>query len=137
VGYSLAMLRILGLSFFCCLLAAPRLAAAAPAEPAGKPLYLQYCASCHGVDGRGGGPVASSLREPPPDLTTMAQRSGGSFDLRATMTIIDGERAVAAHGTREMPVWGEVFGSEGKALATRVRLLRTQVLAEYLGTLQR
>lgn len=114
-------------------------ARAAKAEPAGKQLYLQYCASCHGTDGRGDGPAAAALKTPPTDLTTIAQRNGGKFDERQLMASIDGERFVAAHGSREMPVWGQVFDEELKSSrhAERVRLLRAQVLVDYLRTLQR
>jgi mono/diheme cytochrome c family protein len=33
--------------------------------PPGRQIYKQYCAACHGSDGRGSGPVARSLRKPP------------------------------------------------------------------------
>jgi mono/diheme cytochrome c family protein len=142
--YSVPMMRTRGftlavaVALFCPLLLRAEPARAA-AEPAGKQLYVQYCASCHGLGGRGDGPVAPSMRQPLPDLTTMAQRSGGRFDEREAMAIIDGERLVAAHGTREMPVWGVVFDKELEEapFGTRVRLLRAQVLADYLRTLQR
>jgi mono/diheme cytochrome c family protein len=108
-------------------------------HPTGAILFRQYCASCHGVDGRGDGPVAPSLRTEPPDLTTIAQRAGGQFDLKQVMAVIDGERLVAAHGPRTMPVWGVVFDQElaDSPYGTRIRLLRAQVLAEYLRDLQR
>jgi mono/diheme cytochrome c family protein len=143
--YSVPMMRIPGsslataLASLCLLLLGAESARGDAAEPAGKPLYVQYCASCHGLAGRGDGPVASSMRQPPPDLTTLAQRSGGRFDEREAMAVIDGARLVAAHGPREMPVWGAVFDKELEEapFGARVRLLRAQVLADYLRTLQR
>lgn len=109
------------------------------AEPTGQALYIRYCASCHGADGRGQGPVAAALKQPPPDLTTLAQRAGGRVDERQLMTVIDGERLVAAHGPRDMPVWGAIFDKEleDEPFGFRVRLLRAQILAEYVATLQR
>ena len=35
---------------------------ATPSSASGKEMYLAYCAVCHGVDGKGDGPVASLLR---------------------------------------------------------------------------
>ena len=35
----------------------------------GKAMYGNYCASCHGVDGRGRGPIASTLSTPGPRRT--------------------------------------------------------------------
>jgi len=76
----------------------------------GPALYAAYCAVCHGKDGKGGGPMAKSLRVTPPDLTRIAMRNGGKFPMARIQRIISGEEALpAGHGTREMPVWGPVF----------------------------
>jgi mono/diheme cytochrome c family protein len=106
-------------------------------SPSGAALYARYCASCHGVTARGDGPVAGALRAPPPDLTTIAQRAG-RFDEGALITVIDGRRLVLSHGPREMPVWGAVFDEElaGQPHPGRTALLRAQILADYLRTLQ-
>jgi mono/diheme cytochrome c family protein len=72
----------------------------------GKIEYLSSCAACHGEDGRGDGILASILKVPPADLTTLARRNGGYFPLAAVTEIIDGRTLIAAHGTREMPIWG-------------------------------
>lgn len=76
----------------------------------GPTLYKTYCAVCHGVHGRGDGAMAVMLKTPPPDLTRIAQRNEGKFPREAVEKIITGDEARrAAHGTREMPVWGPVF----------------------------
>jgi mono/diheme cytochrome c family protein len=76
----------------------------------GPTLYNAYCASCHGIRGKGDGPVASQLKMPPPDLTRIALSNGGKFPREAVEKIITGESPrTAAHGTREMPVWGPFF----------------------------
>jgi len=72
----------------------------------GKTEYLSSCAACHGEDGKGEGVVASVLKEPPTDLTTLSRRNGGHFPLAAVTEIIDGRTLIAAHGTRDMPIWG-------------------------------
>lgn len=81
----------------------------APRAEEGATLYATYCASCHGVSGRGDGPVAMSLVTAPLDLTRIAQRSDGLFEGAKVLSAIDGRYEVAAHGSREMPVWGTVF----------------------------
>jgi mono/diheme cytochrome c family protein len=72
----------------------------------GKTEYLSSCAACHGEDGKGGGVLSSALKEPPADLTTLSRRNGGHFPIAAVTEIIDGQTLIAAHGTREMPIWG-------------------------------
>jgi mono/diheme cytochrome c family protein len=100
----------------------------------GVDLYRAHCASCHGVDGRGNGPVAPALNTPPPDLTRIAERNGGIFPLERIKKIIAGDQMVSAHGSHEMPVWGPIFHQvEEDRDYGNVRL---QNLAEYLRTLQ-
>ena len=107
-------------------------------EPPGKQLYHHYCASCHGIDGTGDGPVAASLRTQPTDLTTLALRNGGRFDLPAVITVIDGRRQVAAHGPREMPVWGAIFVEESEGpYPEYTTLLRAKTLADYIESIQK
>jgi mono/diheme cytochrome c family protein len=87
--------------------AAPASAANA-ATPDGAALFRGYCANCHGAAGRGDGAMAGQLRRVPPDLTTFAMRNGGVFPAERVRQVVDGT-GVAAHGDREMPVWGAVF----------------------------
>ena len=101
----------------------------------GPELYKAYCAACHGKDGKGGGPMAASLRIPPPDLTRIAARNGGTFPFLEIQRIISGEQLPpATHGTREMPVWGPIFSevSWDQDLG-RVRIYS---LAVYLQSIQ-
>jgi mono/diheme cytochrome c family protein len=87
--------------------------ARAPAEveaadlAAGRDLYLRLCSSCHGTAARGDGPVADVLATRPPDLTAISRRAGGAFPREALAELVDGRRELRAHGSREMPVWGE------------------------------
>ena len=67
------------------------------------------CASCHGVDGKGQGPVAPALRSKVPDLTLIMRRAAGEFPRVRIRNIIEGTESPVAHGSREMPVWGPVF----------------------------
>jgi mono/diheme cytochrome c family protein len=110
----------------------------AAVDPSGHDTFLRYCASCHGAEGRGDGPLAASLTKPPSDLTQLAKKSGGRFDERAVMSVIDGRRALAAHGTRDMPVWGAVFEAEekGAPYPAYQSLLKSRFLVDYLATIQ-
>jgi mono/diheme cytochrome c family protein len=107
-------------------------------EDAGRTLYLRYCASCHGREGRGDGPVAPSLGEKPVDLTQIAANHGGEFPLLAVCEAIDGTRTVRAHGVSEMPVWGEAFQSDPAAPLEQQILAggRVIAIARYLRVLQ-
>jgi mono/diheme cytochrome c family protein len=113
------------------------LAAASPAtaaEPVPRQqLYGRYCASCHGLQGRGDGPAAGALSPPPTDLTKL---ESGVPEL---MKWIDGRRTVRAHGSGSMPVWGEVFEQsliEGPH-ARRSALLKVEAIAEYVQDLRK
>lgn len=85
--------------------------AAAQAEDLdiGKSEFQSSCASCHGADARGKGPVSDQLKIPPPDLTMLARNNNGVFPTNAVYETIDGMKTIPAHGTREMPIWGERF----------------------------
>ncbi len=72
----------------------------------GEELYLSYCTSCHGVDGKGAGAMTEYLKLPPADLTKIASRRGGNFPDDQIYQIIDGRVPVAGHGSGDMPVWG-------------------------------
>jgi mono/diheme cytochrome c family protein len=107
----------------------------APAPPEdGRQLFLTYCASCHGPNGRGGGVMSSELRHVVPDLTKFAMRNGGVFPSVRLQQIIDGT-GIPSHGTREMPVWGDAFrrmrgGSEASASA------RIEAVTKFLESIQ-
>ncbi len=81
-------------------------AVAAQDIDAGKLLFRSSCASCHGIDGKGKGPLRDQLKVAPTDLTVLSRKNGGVFPVGTVYEIIDGRTAIAAHGTREMPVWG-------------------------------
>jgi len=102
----------------------------------GENLYKAYCASCHGGDARGNGPMAAWMKVAPPDLTHIAARNGGKFPLERVDRIISGEEPLpSGHGTRAMPVWGPVFSQ-----VTRDQDLgrvRIDNLARYLRDIQR
>lgn len=76
----------------------------------GRDMYVAYCASCHGLDGKGAGPAAVALNRQPTNLTLLAQRNGGKFPALMVMSSIQ-EGAQTAHGSKDMPVWGPILSS--------------------------
>ncbi len=84
----------------------------APMRPVdGASIFRYYCAACHGLDGRGMGPVSKALKSEVPDLTRLAQRNGGAFPvIHVRTTIMFGaDDLLSAHGSRAMPIWGPIF----------------------------
>jgi len=75
----------------------------------GKLEYEANCASCHGIKGKGDGPLKSFLTKSPSDITTLTKRNGGVFPINRVYELIDGREEVKAHGPREMPVWGRDY----------------------------
>ena len=75
----------------------------------GRAEYQSSCASCHGTDAKGDGPVSKALKTRPTDLTILARKNNGVFPLNAVYKIIDGRDEITSHGTRDMPIWGYRF----------------------------
>jgi mono/diheme cytochrome c family protein len=111
----------------------PRLPPLASESTYGPDLYRFYCASCHGRDGKGAGPVAQSLKALPPDLTLLSRRQKGVFPRQEVEVIIRGP-AIPSHGSDEMPVWGPIFRALDPSDA-RVSA-RIHSLVSYIETIQ-
>jgi mono/diheme cytochrome c family protein len=111
-------------------------AASAPGDDVaqGRQIYLEYCASCHGLTGEGDGPVAPALTTPPANLRRLSERFGNPLPEDQVARFIDGRAEVKAHGPREMPVWGARFFAETRnENAVRARIAR---LVAYLQSIQ-
>jgi mono/diheme cytochrome c family protein len=93
-------------------------------------MFDQYCAVCHGPEGRGDGPYAADLNTKPADLTRISARNGGAFPMVRVERYIQGVDDL--EGTRDMPLWGSLFKSLGRDMVP----IRTRTLAEHLQTLQ-
>jgi len=100
----------------------------------GKDLYREYCAACHGADGKGEGPAAVALKDAPTDLTHLARANHGSFPEEQMLRIFDGVERPAAHGTPAMPVWGTVFSNMNPNV--EMARVRVHALLNYLEKLQ-
>jgi mono/diheme cytochrome c family protein len=87
----------------------PAASAATVTPPAdGAAIFRSFCAPCHGTAGGGGGVMAGELRRVPPNLTGLTRSNGGAFPAERVRQVIEGA-GPAAHGDRDMPVWGELF----------------------------
>jgi len=95
---------------------------------AGKPTYEQYCAVCHGREGKGDGGAANLLTVKPADLTQISKKSGGTYPFWRIYRIIDGREAVKGHGTSDMPIWGTEFRPEAGRGAASPSLVRGRIL---------
>jgi len=118
----------------------------------GKAEFQSSCASCHGMDGKGKGPVSEQLKVPPSDLTILAKNNNGVFPTNAVYETIYGSKTIAAHGIREMPIWGERFNpimnlphsvdptydALDPSRGSREVVVRTRILAviDYLSRIQ-
>jgi len=87
-------------------------AAFAEEELIGSDEFRISCASCHGVGGKGNGPMAKFLTPKPTDLTVLAKNKGGEYPFMDIYLMVDGQEDVAAHGGRAMPVWGNRYRKE-------------------------
>jgi len=74
----------------------------------GGAIYDRYCATCHGADAMGNGPMAPSLLLQPPDLTALALRNDGVLPVKRIVTRIDGREPLVSHGS-PMPIYGDFF----------------------------
>jgi mono/diheme cytochrome c family protein len=122
--------------------------AVALAQPAvydaGKLTYRDNCASCHGVGGKGNGPLGSLLQRSPPDLTLLAKNNQGVLPMNRLFEVLDGAN-VPSHGTRDMPVWGREYRIEEAQRLREARrhydepaVVRARILTllEYISRIQ-
>jgi len=111
----------------------------APLRPtpagAGAEMYMNYCASCHGLDGTGSGPASPALKTPASDLTVLTKRNHGEFPAERVKATIRGDLLVVAHGSKDMPVWGPLFTYLGGGSHAEVTV-RINNLTRYIESIQ-
>jgi len=113
---------------------APKQAVSATStELSGAEIFKSYCATCHGSDAKGKGPMAAVLKVPPPDLTTVSKRNNGKFPEDRIASVLKNGVDVPAHGTAEMPIWGSTFAD---IKTHRVVTMRVTEMIRYLESIQ-
>jgi mono/diheme cytochrome c family protein len=106
-----------------------------PTDPSdGRAMFREYCAACHGPEGRGNGPAAAALKTTPADLTRISTRNGGKFPGMKIRRYVEGLDEISAHGSRDMPVWGQALRNLGGGVSGVQ--LRIQNLTDYLQSIQ-
>jgi mono/diheme cytochrome c family protein len=98
-------------------------------------MYQEHCATCHGADARGSGPLASLLKTPPADLTLLTKHHGGKFPKEYVSSVLEFGPGPTAHGSSDMPAWGPIFRYYDKQNERAVQQ-RIRNLCNYLESLQ-
>jgi len=134
VSAPLWLLLVAGMAAF----VSPKIQAQAFEEYSGAETFHRFCASCHGAEGIGNGPVAAALPIMVPDLTKLRDRLGKDYKDDVLRRIIDGRDIVIYHGTRYMPVWGYEFWVEEGADEAAEQRVETIVanLIDYIESIQ-
>jgi len=103
----------------------------------GASMFKDYCAACHGIDGKGNGPAVEFLKAPPPDLTTMANRyNEKSVTVKVEAVLNFGPQTKAnAHGTLDMPFWGQTFRRMRPSNDAEAKM-RINNLSNYINSIQ-
>jgi len=130
-----SILAVVFVAASACTSTSPQVNSAPEDYASGAYLFRTFCASCHGVSGKGDGPIVPALRIPPPDLTLLAARASGGFPHRAVYDTIDGRKAAGIHGPSGMPIWGDALRqTEGQDDAIVRR--RIDALVRHIESLQ-
>lgn len=105
----------------------------------GEEMYLSYCAACHGTRGKGDGPAAAALKQPPADLTVLAKNNNGNFPANRVTQVLNFGVEAPAHGSKDMPIWRDLLKSlHGSDMRFKDALVQTRIanLTDYVKSLQ-
>ena len=111
--------------------------AAAQDRDAGRQVFREYCVTCHGMEGRGDGPMTQVLTINPPDLTRLTADNKGIFPVSRVVARIDGRMPVLGHGG-PMPVFGDLFEGQSGVLdsETGAPILTSQPMVDVVAYIQ-
>jgi mono/diheme cytochrome c family protein len=98
--------------------------------------YRVHCASCHGAEGKGDGPMVDNLRFHPPDLSQLSRRAGGSYPADRVQRVVDGRAPLKGHGGTDMPIWGDAFKNAETGYDDGSVRRKIQGIVQYVKQLQ-
>jgi len=103
----------------------------------GEALYLENCATCHGLDLDGSGPMSGVMVIKPADLTMLTKANAGDFPVARIVKRIDGRDPLVSHGS-PMPVYGDFFEGDDTALKTASGqpILTSRAVADLVAYLE-
>ena len=103
----------------------------------GEAIFGYYCATCHGRDATGNGPMSPSLVVRPTDLTELRSQNGGVFPTTRVVMRIDGRDPLVSHGSM-MPVYGDFFAGTDVMTKTEAGqpVLTSQPVVDLLAYLE-
>lgn len=104
----------------------------------GQQMFTDYCAPCHGKDGTGNGPAAPALKKTPTNLAALARNNGGKYPAEHVAAVLTFGDEKAAHGSKDMPVWGQLFESLNWSSSTKDVEAKQRInqLNRYIESLQ-
>jgi mono/diheme cytochrome c family protein len=112
-----------------------RVPMASTSRVSGVEMFKSYCASCHGLQGKGDGPAASAMKRAPSDLTMLTKKNQGKFPEMHVSYVLGMKEDIGAHGSKDMPVWGTLFSRMENSDETFTKL-RIRNLVTYLESIQ-
>ncbi len=102
----------------------------------GQTIFKRYCVACHGRSGQGDGSLSKDLRSTVPDITELGQKNRGVFPFELVIRLVDGRETARAHGSPDMPAWGDAFekttGTNAETVDEAIRRL-----AHFIWSLQK
>lgn len=101
----------------------------------GEMAYRTSCADCHGIDGKGDGPLAARSKVKPTDLTVEAKNNNDEFPFESVYDIVDGRKPEVASRPRHTPPWGQAFLSFGPD-SQGIPRNRITAIIDYLKRIQ-
>ena len=103
----------------------------------GATIFQFHCATCHGLEAQGNGPMAPALTVQPTNLTQLSAGNDGVFPVARVIMRIDGRDPLVSHGS-SMPIFGDFFEGYDVALKTETGqpIMTSKPIMDLMGYLE-